>query len=50
MENQNPVSLLGSFLFKALALFIELERFLTSFDALRAYLSVTLLARFTKIS
>ncbi|OOC28839.1 hypothetical protein [Helicobacter pylori] len=38
------------FLFKALALFIfeSLERFLKSFDALRAYLSVTLLARFNK--
>ncbi len=36
------------FLFKALALSIELERFLESFHALRAYLSVTLLARFNK--
>nr|WP_240146070.1 hypothetical protein [Helicobacter pylori] len=38
------------FLFKALALFIfwSLECFLKSFDALRAYLSVTLLARFNK--
>ncbi|PUB93134.1 hypothetical protein C2S41_08170 [Helicobacter pylori] len=47
---KNPVSLLGSFLFKALALsiFLELERFLKSFDVLRAYLSVTLLARFIK--
>ncbi|KNX47249.1 hypothetical protein AEY53_01145 [Helicobacter pylori] len=39
---------LGSFLFKALALSVELERFLTSFHVLRAYLSVTLLARFNK--
>ncbi|GAA7263136.1 hypothetical protein ID0507_10990 [Helicobacter pylori] len=31
-----------------MALSIELERFLKSFDALRAYLSVTLLARFNK--
>ncbi|GAA6962340.1 hypothetical protein ID0058_04550 [Helicobacter pylori] len=38
------------FLFKALALFIfeSLECFLKSFDALRACLSVTLLARFNK--
>lgn len=38
------------FLFKALALFIfeSLERFLKSFDVLRACLSVTLLARFNK--
>ncbi|MGL2775631.1 hypothetical protein ACQJ87_04370 [Helicobacter pylori] len=38
------------FLFKALALsiFESLECFLKSFDALRAYLSVTLLARFNK--
>ncbi len=38
------------FLFKALALFIfeSLECFLKSFDALRAYLSVTLLACFNK--
>ncbi|MDU9767462.1 hypothetical protein ECC10_02230 [Helicobacter pylori] len=50
MENQNPISLLGSFLFKALALFIfeSLECFLKSFDAIIAYLSVTLLARFNK--
>ncbi|MFP6048309.1 hypothetical protein ACLF9B_04335 [Helicobacter pylori] len=41
---------LGSFLFKALALFIfeSLEHFLKSFHSLRAYLSVTLLARFNK--
>ncbi|MGL2490135.1 hypothetical protein ACOWNR_01430 [Helicobacter pylori] len=38
------------FLFKALALsiFESLECFLKSFDAIRAYLSVTLLARFNK--
>ncbi|WP_276317716.1 hypothetical protein [Helicobacter pylori] len=35
-------------MFKALALSIELKRFLKSFDAIRAYLSVTLLARLNK--
>ncbi len=52
MKNQKTrfFSFLGSFLFKALALFIfeSLKCFLKSFDALRAYLSVTLLARFNK--
>ncbi|WP_183033014.1 hypothetical protein [Helicobacter pylori] len=54
MENQRLRSFsflrLLIFLFKALALsiFESLEHFLKSFDALRAYLSVTLLARFNK--
>ncbi|MFP6036531.1 hypothetical protein ACLGD5_03720 [Helicobacter pylori] len=54
MENQRLRSFsflrLLIFLFKALALFIfeSLECFLKLFDALRAYLSVTLLARFNK--
>lgn len=52
MKNQKLrfSNFLGSFLFKALALsvFLELERFLKSFDAVRAYLSVTLLAHFNK--
>ncbi len=54
MENQKLRSFgflrLLIFLFKALALFIfeSLECFLTSFDALRACLSVTLLARLNK--
>ncbi len=54
MENQKLRSFgflrLLIFLFKALALFIfeSLECFLKSFDAIRAYLSVTLLARFNK--
>ncbi|MGN8524923.1 hypothetical protein ACR9NE_02615 [Helicobacter pylori] len=54
MENQRLRSFgflrLLIFLFKALALFIfeSLERFLKSFDALRACLSVTLLARLNK--
>ncbi|MUU19412.1 hypothetical protein F7200_08160 [Helicobacter pylori] len=47
---KNSVSLLRSFLFKDLALFIfdSLECFLKSFHSLRACLSVTLLARFNK--
>ncbi len=54
MENQGVRSFsflrLLIFLFKALALFIfeSLKCFLKSFDAIRAYLSVTLLARFNK--
>ncbi|RVZ84868.1 hypothetical protein [Helicobacter pylori] len=54
MENQKPRSFgflrLLIFLFKALALsiFESLECFLKSFDAIKAYLSVTLLARFNK--
>ncbi|MFA4745084.1 hypothetical protein [Helicobacter pylori] len=50
MENQNPISLLGSFLFKALALsiFESLECFLKSFHSFESCLSVTLLARFNK--
>ncbi|MGN8530873.1 hypothetical protein ACR9MZ_01640 [Helicobacter pylori] len=54
MENQRLRSFgflrLLIFLFKALALFIfeSLECFLKSFHSLRACLSVTLLARFSK--
>ncbi|MFP6119737.1 hypothetical protein ACLGAX_03565 [Helicobacter pylori] len=54
MENQGVRSFgflrLLIFLFKALALFIfeSLEHFLKSFHAIRACLSVTLLARFNK--
>ncbi|WP_100954381.1 hypothetical protein [Helicobacter pylori] len=50
MKNQKLrfSNFLGSFLFKALALSVELKRFLTSFHAVRAYLSVTLLSRFNK--
>ncbi|WP_367711656.1 hypothetical protein [Helicobacter pylori] len=52
MESQKLrfFSFLGSFLFKAVALFIfeSLKCFLKSFHVLRAYLSVTLLARLNK--
>ncbi|EJB86001.1 hypothetical protein [Helicobacter pylori] len=54
MENQKLRSFgflrLLIFLFKVLALFIfeSLKCFLKSFHSLRAYLSVTLLARFNK--
>ncbi len=48
MKNQKPHFSFRVFLIKALVLSIELERFLTSFYVLRAYLSVTLLARFNK--
>ncbi|MFP6134342.1 hypothetical protein ACLGAI_03680 [Helicobacter pylori] len=50
MKNQKLRFSFRVFLFKALALsiFESLECFLKSFDAIRAYLSVTLLARFNK--
>ncbi|GAA8462060.1 hypothetical protein HpNP74_06970 [Helicobacter pylori] len=48
MENQKLRFSFRVFLIKALVLSIELERFLTSFHALRAYLIVMLLARFNK--
>ncbi|QDY62270.1 hypothetical protein CV729_04075 [Helicobacter pylori] len=51
MKNQKPRFSFKVFLNLKLWLclfFLELECFLKSFDAIRAYLSVTLLARFNK--
>ncbi|WP_208376892.1 hypothetical protein [Helicobacter pylori] len=50
MKNQKLRFSFKVFLIQSLGFvyFLELERFLKLFDAIRAYLSVTLLARFNK--